>query len=40
MTSLKQGYLHTHIIEKGENVKMSTRNNMYSDDGEEENMVA
>ena len=37
--SLKQGYLHTHVIEKGESVKMSTRNDMYSDE-EEENMVA
>ena len=39
MTSLKQGYLHTNITEKGESVKMSTRNDMYSDE-EEENMVA
>ena len=39
MTSSKCGYLHTHIIEKGERVKMSTWSNMYSVD-EEEQMVA
>ena len=39
MTSLKQGYLCTQVIEKGESVMMSTRNNMYSDE-EEDNMVA
>ena len=39
MTSSKHGYLCTHVIEKGENIKMSTRNSMdYSE--EEEQMVA
>ena len=35
MTSLKHGYLHTHIIEKVESVKMSTWSEMYSDEEEE-----
>ena len=39
MTSLKCGYLHTHIIEKVESVKMSDWREMYSDE-EEEQMVA
>ena len=39
MTSLKQGYLHTHIIEKSEKIKMSTRNSMDYNE-EEEQMVA
>ena len=39
MTSLKQGYLCTHIIEKAENIKMSARE--YIDSTEEEEwMVA
>ena len=37
MTSLKQGYLHTHIIEKGENIKMSARE--YIDSSEEEEQM-
>ena len=33
-------YLHTHIIEKGENIKISSWNSMYSDSDKEEQMVA
>ena len=36
MTSLKQGYLHTHIIEKGENIKMSARDSIDSSKDEEQ----
>ena len=39
MTSSKCGYLHTHVIEKGENIKMSTRDSIDSSK-EEEQMVA
>ena len=39
MTLLKCRYLHTHIIEKGESVKMSTWSDMPSDE-EEDRMVA
>ena len=39
MTSSKHEYLHTHIIEKVESVKMSNWREMYSDE-EEERMVA
>ena len=39
MTSLKERYLRTHVIEKSEKIKMSTRNNM-DDNKEEEQMVA
>ena len=39
MMSSKHGYSHTHIIEKGESVKMSNWSEMYSDE-EEERMVA
>ena len=39
MTSLKQGYLCTHITEKSEKMKMSTRNSMDYNE-EEEQMVA
>ena len=38
MVSLKQGYLHTHITEKGENIKISGRE--YIDSSWEEQMVA
>ena len=38
MTSLKCRYLHTHIIEKGENIKMFTRDSIDSSK-EEEQMV-
>ena len=37
MTSLKWGYLHTHVIEKAERDKMSAYRDDYSD--EEERMV-
>ena len=37
MMSSKQGYLHTHVIEKVEGDKMSTNRGEYSD--EEERMV-
>ena len=39
MTSLKCGHLHTHIIKKGENIKMSAREYIDSSK-EEEQMVA
>ena len=39
MTSSKHGDLHTHIIEKGENIKMSTCHSIYSDTNEEEEQM-
>ena len=41
MTSSKQEFLHTHVIEKGENIKMSARESEYVNAREgEKQMVA